>query len=271
MRDENADPVKAADLAGSQGEMTPRRPLPSVPPATCVRGDAPAASRPRSGETSSAPSGSGFWAALVLSLAGAALVKARLDWSGSSRLMFLLWNLALAWIPYLLSLTAEVLDRRGNGRWWNLGPLGGLFLLFLPNAPYILTDFLHLRVRPGLPFLADAATLSTFALAGWILGLLSVGLWSRRVGSRLGEFAARVFVVGCALSCGYGVYLGRFRRWNSWDLLCSPGRVIRDVVTSATSPMAQPRMVAFTLLFSALVLFSYSVLERFRLGRRPLS
>src|SRR5690242_5674730 len=86
---------------------------------------------------------------------------------------FLTWHLALAWIPLLLALLLYDLYRR-HVRAVILAPVALLWLLFLPNAPYILTDFVHLDASAPTPLWLDAALLSAFAWTGLVLGLISV-------------------------------------------------------------------------------------------------
>ena len=136
---------------------------------------------------------------------------------------FLVWNLILAWIPLLLSLGVYDAYRRGRSLLW-LSPMLALWLLFLPNAPYIVTDFVHLSASSRAPLWFDGVELSAFAWTGMLLGFVSLYLVHAvlrfRYGAPLG-WSAVLFVL--ALS-GVGVYLGRVKRWNSWDLLTQPGR-----------------------------------------------
>lgn len=209
--------------------------------------------------------------AVLCSAAAVGLLAIRLDWSERASYAFLTWNLFLAWAPYVLSLVARLLLARGWGRAWLLAPLASGWLALFPNAPYLLTDFIHLRQRPGVPLWFDAALLALFAATGWLLGLLSLEVWKQWLEERWGRAAAWGFVGATSLLCGYGIYLGRVERWNSWDVLAEPHRLLSAMASHLREPRAFPYLVGLTVLFAGLMLLSYAVFEalatRLRRGR----
>lgn len=206
----------------------------------------------------------GLAPALLCSITAVAMLAFRLDWSQRASYAFLVWNLMLAWAPYLLSLGARVLMVRGRERWWNLGPLAVAWLALFPNAPYLVTDFVHLRQRPGVPLWFDATLLALFAATGWLLGLLSLEVWKRWLQRRWGPAGAWAFVAFVSLLCGYGIYLGRVERWNSWDVLTDPGSLLAAVHAHVSAPAAFPHLPGLTVLFAALLLLSYAAFEALR-------
>jgi uncharacterized membrane protein len=173
---------------------------------------------------------------------------------------FLLWNLFLAWIPYLSSLWAARLHRSDPRRWWYLVAPGVLWLAFFPNAPYIITDLLHLRQRSPIPLWYDTGMLVAFVLAGLFLGVFSLYSMQKLVRYHVGSFASWLFVLGALGLGGLGVYLGRFLRWNSWDLVLNPRGVLGDVVVRVSDPLAHPQTLGVTFLFAALLLVCYVAL-----------
>ncbi|MCP3140099.1 DUF1361 domain-containing protein [Pyxidicoccus xibeiensis] len=199
----------------------------------------------------------------VLSCSGVAvgMLALRLDWSERASYAFLTWNLFLAWVPYALSLVARLLMARGLGQGWLLTPLALGWLALFPNAPYLLTDFIHLRQRPVVPLWFDAALLALFAATGWLMGLLSLEVWKQWLEERWGRARAWGFVAATSVLCGYGIYLGRVERWNSWDVLAEPGRLLASIGAHLTEPTAFPYLVHLTAGFAALVLVSYAVFE----------
>jgi uncharacterized membrane protein len=203
----------------------------------------------------------GFLPALLCSVAAVGLLALRLDWSERASFAFLPWNLFLAWVPYVLSLVARLLMARGLGRWWLLAPLALGWLALFPNAPYLLTDFIHLRQRPVVPLWFDAALLALFAATGWLVGLLSLEVWKEWLERRWGRTRAWAFVATTSVLCGYGIYLGRVERWNSWDVLAEPGRLLAAMGAHLREPGAFPHLTRLTVLFAALVLLSYAVFE----------
>ena len=123
-----------------------------------------------------------------------------------------------------------------------------VWLLFLPNAPYIVTDFVHLRPRPSIPYWYDIALLSFSAATGLLLGYASVADVQRFVARRFGELQAWACSALALLLCGAGIYLGRFLRWNSWDVLFNPIEILASI---------QLRVVSVTLVYGCGLLLGY--------------
>ena len=206
-------------------------------------------------------------ALVFLSLGGAGLLAVRMDRVGKTTFLFLVWNLVLAWIPFLLArFVAAVHGRRGPRLL--LWPLGAAWLIFLPNAPYIVTDFVHLGRARGAPLWFDATLIGTFAVTGLVLGLTSLFVVHRVVEARAGRLAGWVVAVGSLALSAVGTYLGRYRRFNSWDLVTDPHSLLAVVWQRALDPFGNPLLLRFGLTMSALLLSSYLV--AWILGRRVL-
>lgn len=169
----------------------------------------------------------------------------------------LAWNLFLAWLPYFFCLLAAWLHARYPRRWWLLVLPGLLWLIFFPNAPYLITDFLHLEQRPYIPIWYDIILLATFAWTGIFLGIASLWIMQRIVKSYLGQWISWIFVMFAIALSGLGVYLGRFSRWNSWDMLIQPKLILAEVVSKMTDPLNNLRFLGFTMLFVAFLTVSY--------------
>ena len=201
----------------------------------------------------------GLTAALVVaSLAAIGLLAVRIDRVGEHTFVFLSWNLFLAWIPYALALgVAAVHDRGGPGPLVWL--LGAGWLLFLPNAPYILTDFVHLGRAGGAPLWFDAALIGTFAVAGLALGLASLLVVHRVVEARAGRVAGWSVAVGSLLLSAVGVYLGRFPRFNSWDVITDPTSLFSVVLHRLSDPLGNPFLLRFGVAMSAVLVSCYVV------------
>ncbi len=199
----------------------------------------------------------GLGPALLSSAAAVGMLLYRLDTTRHGLYGWLLWNLFLAWVPYALALGASLLQARGRARWWNLAPLAGAWLLVFPNAPYLLTDLIHLRPRHAVPLWFDAALLALFAAAGWLLGLLSLEVWKHWLQERLGRVGAWAFVLAISVLSGYGIYLGRVERWNSWDVFTEPRTFAVAVLAHLRAPEAHPQLLGLTALFALLLCLSY--------------
>ncbi len=171
---------------------------------------------------------------------------------------FLLWNLFLAWIPLVLALFAY--DRyRQRARVVGLLPVLALWLLFLPNAPYIVTDFVHLSESPATPLWLDGLTLSAFAWTGMLLGFVSLHLVHAILRHRLGGMLAWTAVLATLPLVSAGIYLGRFKHWNSWDLLVRPGVRLGELHGRVTDPGAIAHAAGATAALTLLLALAYLV------------
>ena len=199
------------------------------------------------------------FAALVgLSGLVAGLVAFRVAYSHSFEDVPYLWNLFLAWIPFGLALLIYDRHRRG-ARLVQLATLGLLFLLFFPNAPYIVTDFRYLTDMTGKAFWFEGLLIGTAAVTGLLLGFMSLYLIQAIVRRVAGTRYAWLFAfVALALS-SVGVYLGRVLRWNSWDVFVRPGALLGELAGVLVDPLAHPRPIAITILFTSFLLASYAI------------
>ena len=205
-----------------------------------------------------------LFALLLASLLGTALVAARWIYSGSPAYLFLLWNLFLAWLPLLAALPAPVLRR--------FPPLlvgaGAIWLLFLPNAPYLLTDLMHLGRWGAVPFWYDLLLLLVFALTGLLLGFVSLDIMHTQVSEILGRVAGWFFAITALTLSSLGVYIGRFLRWNSWDALLQPSGVVADLLALLRQPWAHRQAYVFSIGLAAVLVCAYIVLNLTPRGRQ---
>ena len=171
---------------------------------------------------------------------------------------FLIWNLFLAWIPLLLALL--IYDRYRRGRpLLVLAPALVLWLLFLPNAPYIVTDFVHLSRVSRAPLWLDGVEVSAFAWTGMLLGFVSLYLVHAVARHRFGAAAGWVGVFGVLGLVSVGVYLGRVKRWNSWDMLTQPGARLAQLHAHLADPASLARAAAVTVAVTVLLTAAYLV------------
>lgn len=198
-----------------------------------------------------------------------ALLFARVYWTGSYAYLFLAWNLFLAWVPFAFAhgLTKAVRDG-AKPKWLVL--LGIPWLLFLPNAPYLVTDLMHLRHGHEASLWFDAVMLGTYAWAGLVLGVGSLRMVAGLVHDRAGVHVARGFVVVVALLSGYGIYLGRFSRLNSWDVAAHPMWAFREAASPLAHPLATLRAWNVTLVCAALFLVTYATMGSLYGARKPV-
>jgi uncharacterized membrane protein len=213
--------------------------------------------------------------ALGIASAGCLLmIVLRVAVTGSIRYTFLLWNLFLAWIPYFLALIVRrlVLGREistDSPIATGIKPIAVLvtlaWLFFYPNAPYILTDFIHVvripvRIEPPHPLITENALLwydiilhSTFDFIGHIIGLISLLILHRIIRLKYGCKRGWGFTVIATTLGGYGIYLGRFERLNSWDIVRDSGRTLRI----AFANLVNLKAVLVSLCFALFIFLTY--------------
>jgi len=166
---------------------------------------------------------------------------------------FLAWNLFLAWVPYLCALALDAAAARRWGAGWTVA-LGATWLVFFPNALYIMTDFVHLD---GDSHWYDLGLIAAFAWTGWFLGLASMLILQRAVRRAAGTVAGWAFVLATGGLGAFGVYVGRMLRWNSWHVLTRPDHIVGSLLAGLSNPLAHRRAIGFTLVFAALFLVCY--------------
>jgi uncharacterized membrane protein len=231
-------------------------------------------------------SGSGFLrlsALLGLAASGCLLLFGlRVAISGTTYYRYLVWNLVLAIAPYAIAaLGVRLLSREplGKGRAATLlaWAVALLWIVFYPNSPYIFTDFIHvinrtyLRARPaewlGLNALLwyDLLMNAAFAFIGHFIGLVSMWLIRASYAELWGDKAARALVAAAILLSGFGIYLGRFSRLNTWDIFFNPSKVLGE----AAEATADIKAILFSAAFSLFIFFTYAALSLFKRIETP--
>ncbi|HTP01794.1 MAG TPA: DUF1361 domain-containing protein [Anaerolineales bacterium] len=190
------------------------------------------------------------------------LVAARILYSGNGQYINLVWNLFLAWIPFVLAYLAYMLSWQGRRMYFVIAAFAALWLIFFPNAPYILTDLQHLgQGRANVPVWYDVAVLIWFSWTGMLLGIVSLNLMQDIIRRQIGRRAGWAFVLIVSVFTGIGIYLGRFIRLNSWDLLRQPGLLATSLPDWIEDPSA--RSVGFITLYTLFFIFVYLTIYAF--------
>lgn len=198
------------------------------------------------------------------------LVLGRVIVTVKLKFLFLPGNLVLAWIPLLIAGSLWRMHAESRRRTWSfvLGSL--LWLSFLPNAPYLVTDLIHLRPRPPIPIWMDLAIFVSFLWLGVVLGFFSLFLMQRVVTERFGRIHGWLFVLVALVLTALGIYIGRFLRWNSWDMVIRPIPLARDLFDTFRHPRLHPQPYLYAALYSHLLFLFYATLyslTRFRLDQ----
>jgi len=199
-----------------------------------------------------------YWLLFALSLFCAALLLVRAKITGSTYFFFLIWNLFLAYTP--LGVTSIMMHRINliEKRFY-FYPLLLCWLLLLPNAPYIITDFIHLRKESGVPVWFDVLLLISFSACGILFGLASMKNVYNMIMIKFGGRVADISMGIICLLSGFGMYLGRFLRYNSWDVLQRPINLISDIFWSLIAIETYRAAWGITLGFGTLMFLLFSL------------
>lgn len=196
---------------------------------------------------------------IILSVLAGVLLLGRIVYTGELRFVFLVWNLFLAFVPYVFSILA--LKYKGHKlKFW------GLFLtwmLFFPNAPYILTDFIHLKYSSSETFLLDIILIGFYSVIGLFLGALSLQHIFVSLKHQFSPAGSWLILLGVILLSGMGIYLGRYIRWNSWDVIHAPHLILGDVWMIFRYPSEHVFAWKFSLVISMPIFVSLIIYQRF--------
>ncbi len=179
----------------------------------------------------------------------------RIMYANSFRYIFLMWNLFLAWIPFQLSLVISSAAQKNK---WIKYFLLAAWLLFFPNALYIITDLMHLgEGDSNAPLWFDAILLFTSSVTGLIMAFISLYYVEQYLRKNVKAKHVNKLVVAVLFLGSFGVYLGRFLRWNSWDILANPVSLLIEVSVRFTNPILHYRTWIVTMLLACLFCLLY--------------
>jgi uncharacterized membrane protein len=173
---------------------------------------------------------------------------------------YLLWNLFLAWIP--LGFALRLMQVLRHKRWssWEGLATSLLWLVFLPNSFYMVSDFIHLREVQQANVLYDAVLFTAFIYTGVMLGFSSLYLVHLQLKRRFSSETAAAWVAFTLFVCSVAIYIGRDLRWNSWDILINPGGLLFDISDRLLHPEAYPQMLLIITIFFMLLAGMYNLL-----------
>jgi uncharacterized membrane protein len=184
-----------------------------------------------------------------LSLICVGLFLLRVIATGSFRYFFIPGNLALAWLSLFFAwLLVNRLRARRWLSWQNIG-LSILWLIFLPNSWYVLTDFIHVQPTGEISQLYDIVLVCSLVVCGFIAGFTSLYIVHLQLRKRLGERVSAEMIAAIILAASFAIYLGRALRWNSWDVIANPSGLILNVSDRLFDPLGYPRSLNITGLF----------------------
>ena len=179
----------------------------------------------------------------------------------------MVWNLFLAVVPLFWSFAFEAVSARRRPAW--AAVFFFLWLLFLPNAPYLFTDVIHLHSSLYVPLWYSLAVFMSCAGTGTLLGYLSLLQVQTVVEQKFGKKTGWAVAAGSLMLCGFGIYLGRSLHWNSWDVFVHPASLFRTVAEHVAHPGTQPNPCAVTLVFGMGLIAGYIGLRVFSASLSP--
>jgi uncharacterized membrane protein len=179
------------------------------------------------------------------------------------RFMFLFWNLLLAVVPLLFA--AWLVKNLQRNRWlnWQNILLTICWLGFLPNSFYILTDLIHVHMTGEINILFDVVLFSSCIFNGFVFGYISLFLVHHELLKRMRDYWAHALIGAALFVSSFAIYLGRFLRWNSWDVLVHPFGLLFDITGRIINPVAHPQAPTTTLTFFLLLTSIYLVIYEF--------
>ncbi|HYE56359.1 MAG TPA: DUF1361 domain-containing protein [Chitinophagaceae bacterium] len=191
------------------------------------------------------------------------LVSARIVYTGQLSFIFLVWNLFLAYVPYVLT---SWLRYRPD---WIESPrkFAAVFiawLLFIPNSFYIITDLFHLHIYGSIPGWYELALLLSFAWNGILLGILSLRQMETIVRVRFPYSNELLFIYPIMWLNALGIYIGRYLRFNSWDVITSPFGLIADIADIIMHPIAYKSAWGMIFCYSFLMTLIYVTIKKIR-------
>lgn len=164
--------------------------------------------------------------------------------------LFLNWNLFLAFIPWLIS---SVIVLKGLNNKLMLIIAIFSWLLFFPNSPYILTDLFHLRVRSSAPIWFDLVVILSFAWTGLLYGFLSLMDIEELMQKYFSKTLVNLLTILFFFIVSFGIYLGRYLRWNSWDILSNSFGLFGDIFDRLMNPFDYPGAWGMTVFMGILL------------------
>jgi len=201
-----------------------------------------------------------FLVSLIV-LAVVPIVLRTLVWETTS-FFYLLWNILLAFIPLALSTIALLQPRKGVFNKIIFIACLVLWLLFIPNAPYLVTDIIHLGEIKAVPILFDSFLLFATALLGVITFCLSLEQIEKIILEKFSKrktFFAMTLII---LLISFGMYLGRFARFNSWDIFTDHQSLIGHIFGVFTQ--TEMHVLLYILLFFFFLSLFYTSWKLFK-------
>ncbi len=167
-------------------------------------------------------------------------------------IIYLVWNLFLAWVPYIISsnfIKKEISLRK-------IIPIFLVWMIFFPNAPYLVTDIIHtVSSHPNVLWF-ESLLFFFYGWVGLLLAMLSLSHIHSYLKKHFSKIKSEISIFIICLISSFGIYLGRYERWNSWDLFLNPLGLMKHSLNISTSITHTFTPYLFIFVFS---IFLYSI------------
>lgn len=189
----------------------------------------------------------------------AVLIFIRIIYSGKWSFIFLIWNLFLAWLPFIISSSFKRVLKIEK---WKQLFVFAVWLLFFPNALYIVTDLIHLNLETTIPKWFDAILLFTCCITGLMMAFVSLIRVEKYLSYHFSSRAVSVQIIFILFLASFGVYLGRFLRWNSWDIVSNPYGLALSIMQRFIFPLQHLQTWGITILLTILFYLLYLAIKK---------
>ena len=187
------------------------------------------------------------------------MIAVRFIYSGGHGFVFLLWNLFLAWIPFV---TSAMFKKNALMQKWKQLLIFSVWLLFFPNALYIVTDLLHLDLETNVPKWYDVVLLFTASVTGLLMGFVSLLRVEKILTRQYNNSKVHLIMIGILFISSFGVYLGRFLRWNSWDVISNPAGLLYSIAQRFMFPFEYVRTWGITAMLTTLFYLLFQAIKK---------
>lgn len=203
-----------------------------------------------------------YQALLLLLAFDIAIIGFRMVYVQSMVFGFLIWNLILAMIPLGFIVLGEMAEKKKMriGLWVSLA----LAVLFLPNSPYIVTDLFHLKWANQVPLWFDTLLVFSFAITGLIMFYISLIKMEKIFKRQIKSIIRPLMIPAIIFLSAFGVYLGRFVRFNSWDIITQPTTLLYEMTDRVINPFGHPETWSVTIAYGAFFLVGYYFVRHLR-------
>jgi uncharacterized membrane protein len=187
------------------------------------------------------------------------LIAVRIFYTGSRVYLFLVWNIFLAWVPFMISSLFKKMNDKPK---WKPALVFCCWLAFFPNALYIVTDLIHIDLESPVPKWFDALLLFSSAVLGLLLAFISLYRVEIFLSKTINKKLQSPLILFILFLGSFGVYLGRFLRWNSWDIVNNPFELLLSIGHRIISPFDHLRTWGVTIVFTVFFYLLYITIKK---------